>query len=117
MPGGDRTGPMGQGPRTGRGMGLCAGNTAPGFATAMGRGMRGRGRGWRYWFCATGLTGWQRRAMDWPEAGGTPFGDQAETADSQQELQSLQREAHNIGTMLQQLLRQLERLQGKQSAK
>lgn len=40
MPRGDRTGPMGQGPRTGRGMGFCAGNDVPGCASG-----RGFGRG------------------------------------------------------------------------
>jgi hypothetical protein len=52
MPGGDRTGPMGQGPMTGRGFGLCAGFGRPGYASGgfgrgMGRGFgRGRGMGW-----------------------------------------------------------------------
>lgn len=32
MPAGDRTGPQGQGPRTGRGKGLCNGNSTPGFS-------------------------------------------------------------------------------------
>lgn len=31
MPAGDRTGPMGQGSRTGRGLGFCSGNFEPGF--------------------------------------------------------------------------------------
>src|SRR5690606_29649890 len=31
MPRGDGTGPMGEGPMTGRGAGLCAGNVQPGF--------------------------------------------------------------------------------------
>jgi hypothetical protein len=31
MPWGDRTGPMGYGPMTGRGAGLCAGYPAPGY--------------------------------------------------------------------------------------
>ncbi len=45
MPRGDGTGPSGQGPRTGRGMGFCNGNNAPGYANSgFGRGM-GRGRG------------------------------------------------------------------------
>ena len=43
MPFGDRTGPQGQGPMTGRGAGYCSGSNAPGFATASGRGF---GRGW-----------------------------------------------------------------------
>lgn len=46
MPGGDRTGPLGAGPMTGRGAGFCA--NQPGFMTGggFGRGM-GMGRGFR----------------------------------------------------------------------
>ena len=57
MPGGDRTGPEGRGPRTGRGAGYCIGNEEPGymdpgprrgagFGFGFGRG-RGAGWGWR----------------------------------------------------------------------
>ncbi|MBP8131627.1 MAG: DUF5320 domain-containing protein [Candidatus Hydrogenedentes bacterium] len=71
MPGGDRTGPMGMGPKTGRGMGFCAGNSASGYSNAgRGRGFFGRGgggRGWRHWFRATGLPGWMR--FGWGAAG------------------------------------------------
>lgn len=66
MPRGDGTGPMGRGPMTGRGLGLCAGLAVPalmGLAFGRGRGGRGGGRGWRNMFHATGLTGWQRAAM------------------------------------------------------
>ncbi len=45
MPSGDRTGPMGFGPMTGRGFGFCAGYPTPGFTRGWGRGMGG-GRGW-----------------------------------------------------------------------
>ena len=52
MPGGDRTGPAGFGPMTGRGAGFCAGYPVAGYANAAvpGRGLgfgfgRGRGRG------------------------------------------------------------------------
>jgi len=44
MPRGDGTGPLGQGPMTGRGAGLCAGYPTPGMGRGMGRGM-GMGRG------------------------------------------------------------------------
>lgn len=47
MPRGDRRGPLGEGPMTGRAMGYCAGNDRPGYAAGgygMGRGL-GRGRG------------------------------------------------------------------------
>jgi hypothetical protein len=61
MPGGDRTGPMGAGPRTGRGMGYCSGYNWPGythpdlgFRSGFGYG----GRGWRHRFFATGVPGW-----------------------------------------------------------
>jgi len=51
MPRGDRTGPGGMGPMTGRGLGYCTGNTTPGFAnSSYGRGGwfgRGLGLGWR----------------------------------------------------------------------
>jgi len=54
MPGGDRTGPRGLGPRTGRAAGYCAGYPVPGYANpsaGYGRGFgfgrgRGFGRGW-----------------------------------------------------------------------
>jgi len=74
MPGGDKSGPRGQGPRTGRGAGYCAGYDTPGFANdpaagapysdrGMGRGMGrggGRGRGYRNRFYATGQPFWAR---------------------------------------------------------
>jgi len=55
MPWGNRTGPMGFGPMTGRGMGYCAGFDKPGFVNpgpGFGRGFgfgRGRGFGRRFW--------------------------------------------------------------------
>ncbi|MFX1436442.1 MAG: DUF5320 domain-containing protein [Promethearchaeota archaeon] len=47
MPGGDRTGPRGLGPRTGRSLGYCAGFDTPGYTKGPGMGLgRGWGRGW-----------------------------------------------------------------------
>ena len=69
MPGGDRTGPLGQGPMTGRGAGYCAElpmpgymNPMPGRGWGMGRGGGqgrgwGRGRGWRHGYNPMGFTG------------------------------------------------------------
>jgi len=55
MPQGDRTGPIGQGPRTGRSLGFCSGYDTPGYAKGFGGGMgrgfgfgRGRGSGMGY---------------------------------------------------------------------
>ncbi|RKY36483.1 MAG: hypothetical protein DRP78_03525 [Candidatus Omnitrophota bacterium] len=52
MPGGDRTGPAGMGPMTGRGAGYCAGYMSPipgrgsfGYGRGRGFGRGGRGRG------------------------------------------------------------------------
>ena len=57
MPGGDRTGPLGYGPMTGKALGFCTGNPNLGYANpgfgrsygrGFGRGVWGRGRGfWR----------------------------------------------------------------------
>ena len=48
MPGGDRTGPEGRGPMTGRALGYCGGYNSPGFTKGMPRGGRGFGRGRGY---------------------------------------------------------------------
>jgi hypothetical protein len=57
MPGYDRTGPWGQGPRTGGGVGFC-GTAAPdadtdgrGYGRSVGAGGRGRQRGFRRGLC------------------------------------------------------------------
>jgi len=48
MPGGDRTGPEGKGPRTGRGMGPCGSGSGRGRGRGAGRGTgRGLGLGYR----------------------------------------------------------------------
>jgi hypothetical protein len=64
MPGGDRTGPAGMGPMTGRAAGYCAGYPGPGYvspAPMWGSGWGGgRGRGWRHGYRATGLPRWAR---------------------------------------------------------
>jgi hypothetical protein len=77
MPRGDRTGPAGAGPRSGRAAGYCTGNDMPGFANpgpgrgfgrgwgrgfgcGWGRGFGGGGWGWRHWFNASWLPGWMR---------------------------------------------------------
>lgn len=65
MPGGDRTGPAGMGPMTGRAAGYCAGYPVPGYMNPHGGRWgggfgRGRGRGW-------GFPG-----ADW--MGATPYG-------------------------------------------
>ncbi len=66
MPRGDRSGPAGQGPMTGRRAGFCTGAGAPGYTAGRGGGFWGGGfncgggRGRRNMFYATGRPGWQR---------------------------------------------------------
>ena len=56
MPWGDRTGPMGYGPMTGRAAGYCAGYNMPGYANPIG----GRGLGWGRGFGRGFGRGWGR---------------------------------------------------------
>ena len=49
MPAGDKTGPLGLGPMTGRGLGYCAGYSNPGYANPRPRRFFRRGFGWRRW--------------------------------------------------------------------
>ncbi len=90
MPWGDRTGPWGMGPMTGRAAGFCAGFGMPGYMNQIpggrfgmgfgrgrgggfrGRGFGGGGRGWRHWYYATGLPGWMRFGGGYPWA--VPWG-------------------------------------------
>lgn len=76
MPGLNQTGPMGQGPKTGRGMGVCgAGMAVEGTGVSgywgAGRGMR-RGRGYARGFGAGMGRGWPGAAattLETPQAG------------------------------------------------
>lgn len=65
MPGFDGTGPRGMGPMTGGGRGWCAVPVVRGPQTYPpavfgGMGGRGRGRGYRHRYYATGQPGWMR---------------------------------------------------------
>jgi len=106
MPGGDRTGPAGLGPMTGRGAGYCAGYNAPGYASGSGRGLgrgrgffgRGGGRGWRHWFHATGLPRWLR-----PGIGPTAVDRTRELADLKRQADFLQSGLGEINQRMEQL--------------
>lgn len=115
MPRGDRTGPQGMGPKSGRAAGFCAGSGTPGYAQPgpdygpwMGGGRGGGGRGWRRMFHATGLPGWRRfggaAAPYYPAA---PFPAAAPDA----EQQSLKRQADYLQTQLEGIRRRLEELE------
>jgi hypothetical protein len=112
MPFGDRTGPLGQGPGTGRGAGFCGGFSAPGFmnpAPRQGFGGRGGGRGWRNWFHATGLSGWQR-AAGWPAANA---GQQEAASTSALEIQALKSQTASLESALEAIRKRLDGLEAK----
>jgi hypothetical protein len=110
MPFGDRTGPLGQGPRTGRSAGFCGGFAAPGSmnpARGRGSGGRGGGRGWRNWIHATGLTGWQR-AAGWPTA---YAGQQGAASAGATEIQALKSQTASLQSALEEIRKRLEDLE------
>lgn len=78
MPRGDRTGPMGAGPRSGRRAGFCSGFDRPGYANAEIPGgapmeMAFRQRGWSGGPAAGGR-GWRHRCFATGRPGGMSFG-------------------------------------------
>lgn len=123
MPGGDRTGPRGMGPMTGRRAGYCADSDAPGYANplpgrgygrswergrggAWGYGRSGGGRGWRHRFYATGRPGWARFA---PTYG--PAWDAQPPLTKEQELVGLRNEADWLKNELDAISQRIEGLE------
>ena len=102
MPRGDRTGPMGMGPMTGRGAGSCANYDVPGYANPM-PGFRawGRGRGWRHRYYATGLPRWARFG-GW-EPGAPPV-------TKEEESEALKAQAEWLGEQLKTIQNRLSEL-------
>ena len=112
MPGGDRTGPAGRGPMTGRGAGFCAGCGVSGFPNpgygAGGAFFGGRGgRGRRNRFFATGVPGWQYFAGN-PIPGVMPFPTPSEAP--QNELDVLKGQAQYLENGLKEIQARMEAL-------
>lgn len=120
MPFGDRTGPMGAGPMTGRGAGYCGGSPVPGYMNrgfgggGFGRG-RGGGRGWQNWRRATGLTGWQRGWM--PGAWGAPYAQPyaPPAAAGTGELDALHEQADYLAGTLEEVKKRIDQLEKQRS--
>ncbi len=123
MPGGDKTGPMGDGPATGRAAGYCAGFSTPGFMNPVpgrgswgggrGAGFRGRGggRGWRNRYYATGQPGWARAGWGpGPAPYGTPF---APSMTREQEVDLLREQANYFNEALEDIRKRIEELSAK----
>jgi len=116
MPGGDRTGPMGAGPMTGRAAGYCAGNEGSGSANALGGRGFGGGRGCgggggrgrrarRNRFYATGLSGWQRAAAAPTEPAVAP------AVSEEEGLSLLKRQADGLAGALDELKARIAELE------
>jgi len=114
MPRGDRTGPAGMGPMTGRAAGFCAGYNVPGFMNPVGgRGYWGRGRGMGrgrgFW--------WARAGYGWPLWGGAinPYAyggaPSAPNVTAQQELEYLREQAEYLKESLDEINKRVEQLQ------
>jgi hypothetical protein len=133
MPGGDRTGPWGAGPITGRGAGFCSGYDVAGYMNpvygrgfgwgrgwerglARGHGM-GFGRGWRHGYFATGLPGWARRYADpyYQPAGFGPASGRATNSKAAraEELAYLKEQARYFTEALEDINERVEELQKK----
>jgi hypothetical protein len=119
MPALDRTGPWGDGPRTGRGLGLCNRRSAPygpRFAWGPGRG-RGFGRGF-----GPGL-GWGRgygRGFGWWKFGaprGTGYAPAygPDPRDPTEEIDMLRAEADSLNNALNEIGNRIEELERKSS--
>jgi hypothetical protein len=100
MPRGDRTGPPGMGPRSGRGAGYCAGSGQPGAVSAFDRGLFERGRGLCNWFSGLGL----RASMRSGRAGNG----------SRRGLDGLTEEADALRSRLDALMRRFDSLNEKE---
>lgn len=127
MPWGDRTGPFGLGPMTGRAAGYCAGYDMPGCMNPgrgggffgfgrhgfWGRGS-GAGRGWRHRYFATGLQGWAGYAQGprWP---GAPGAQAAWT--SEQQMEVLREQSRFLEKSLDDVRKRLEELESTVEAK
>lgn len=108
MPRGDRTGPFGMGPRTGRGMGYCTGHPYPGYMYPAGRGWYRHpgGHGYRHMFYATGMPGWMRPSW---------LGGWADVPPAEVEEGVLRRQAEWLRSALEEVERRLEELTGRKS--
>lgn len=96
MPGGDRTGPAGAGPMTGRGAGFCAGDNQPGYVTGGGFGRgRGRGQGCGFRRCRRIPGGW---VPDFRNTAGIP-----EEAALKGELAHLKEQMNRIEKQIEQI--------------
>jgi len=132
MPRGDKTGPEGMGPRTGREAGCCTGHDMPGYAHPFPRGGYGRGFGhghgrrrghgwgpgmgrrwrrfhWRHMHPAMAMHAWHGYGPGW-DAPAEGYGPYAPT--SEQELDGLKNQAEWLKEEMEAISKRIEELEG-----
>lgn len=109
MPRGDRTGPEGFGPMTGRAAGFCAGNAQPGFVSG---GMRSFGWGNGMAMGFRGGRGGRRRGFwGWAMPGFTGSRFQSEAGTGVNEKEYLKSQADMLSASLEQIKKRIEELE------
>lgn len=110
MPQGNKRGPLGLGPMTGRGLGYCAGYPHPGYLNPDGRGL---GRGWGRGF--GGRRGWGRgRGRGWgyyPPVWDYPYSFQPPTSGEEKEI--LKEQKGMLGEELKALKEEIKAIEGR----
>ena len=115
MPRGDRTGPTGVGPGTGRMKGFCMGFGSSGTLNSSqnsaypGRG--GGSRGWRNRFFNAGLTGWRRSAGFGPRQDTGEFADPGLGFEPEPQLETLKAQAGYLEKVLEGIKRRIQKMQ------
>ena len=138
MPRGDRTGPLGLGPMTGRAAGYCAGYPVPGYMNPIGgrgmgmargypiggrgmgmaRGYRGGGRGRGFGFAAPVVPyGYPAMTGFYPEAVPPAPVPPAAYYSSEGEIESLRAQAAHLGTVLEDIQCRITELEASSSGK
>ena len=120
MPRGDRTGPLGAGPMTGRAAGYCAGYQAPGYMNpyggrgmGLGRGFRGGARrGFGYYAPAAPYVN-PEYTGDYPAPVTAPeyAGPQSMGYSSGQEMEMLKNQAGYLESTLESIKKRIEELE------
>jgi len=120
MPWGNGTGPLGFGPKTGRGSGHCAGYSVPGYMNPIpGRGFwgcSGRAHGYRHWFYATGLPGWMKTGGVYSAFGRWPMPYRYEM-DPKEEVDILKRQEEFFKKQLEEIQNRISTLEKEEENK
>lgn len=121
MPQGDRTGPAGMGPRTGRGMGFCSGFGSPGFTRGARRGFGGgwgkgfkrgfgQGFGWRRLGVAAAQPIWEPQPV-YPAEQPAPLTKDQEKQMLDDEVKAIEEEKRSLADELEAIKKRIKELQ------